>query len=463
MTYAELIAELRAHKLKYDELRAKTELTAEERTAEGVAFDGMKAADAGLRALKEKEERDAFRVSLDEYGDLPPAAEDQRAITAPDQEIYRGSTAHKLGLNLCDIRTVSSLDTDRTTLKEARSRLQQCEKRNQAKYAETRKTENEETRAASVGGFTYGAPSDGSIALQGEVAMDLIHQGYNNSEALKRTRKRTLSPGTQFLEVVGIDETSRVTGSRGGGIRVYTQSELEEFTSSKTKFNKIRIEPSALTGHWTVSELMLRNVTFLGQEVQGLFREEYAYKTQDLVFRGTGVREAQGLLNAPCLVTVPKVSGQAAKTIVLDNILDMESRISNESSSLAYFINRDTQKQLTQLSISVGTGGERVPLFKNEYSMGVRTKTLNGLPCYVIEQASTLGTVGDIILCDLSQYYTVDTGSMREETSIHVHWMTDERAFRSVLMFDGQPRWLSPLTPANGTNTISPMVTLAAR
>ena len=40
---------------------------------------------------------------------------------------------------------------------------------------------------------------------------------------------------------------------------------------------------------------------------------------------------------------------------------------------------------------------------------------------------------------------------------------TDETAFRFILRVDGQPLWNSAVTPANGTNTISPFISLATR
>jgi hypothetical protein len=49
------------------------------------------------------------------------------------------------------------------------------------------------------------------------------------------------------------------------------------------------------------------------------------------------------------------------------------------------------------------------------------------------------------------------------DTSIHVAFLTGEQAFRWQLRHDGQPFWKKPLTPKNGTNTLSPFVALATR
>jgi HK97 family phage major capsid protein len=89
--------------------------------------------------------------------------------------------------------------------------------------------------------------------------------------------------------------------------------------------------------------------------------------------------------------------------------------------------------------------------------------TLMGKPIHFIEQASSVGTVGDLMLLDLSQYITIKKGGMKVASSIHVLFTTDEMAFRFILRLDGQPAWHSALTPYKGTNTLSPFVTVATR
>jgi HK97 family phage major capsid protein len=79
-----------------------------------------------------------------------------------------------------------------------------------------------------------------------------------------------------------------------------------------------------------------------------------------------------------------------------------------------------------------------------------------------IEQAPALGTQGDIVLADLSQYMTI-TGAPRYALSADAGFLTDESLIRFTLRCDGNPMWSSPITPYNGTLTRSPFITLAAR
>jgi HK97 family phage major capsid protein len=89
--------------------------------------------------------------------------------------------------------------------------------------------------------------------------------------------------------------------------------------------------------------------------------------------------------------------------------------------------------------------------------------TLMGRPVIPVEQCSTLGTVGDIVLADMSQYLLIDKGGIQSAVSMHVQFANDETVLRFVYRVDGQSLWSDDLTPYQGTNTVSPFVALASR
>jgi HK97 family phage major capsid protein len=90
---------------------------------------------------------------------------------------------------------------------------------------------------------------------------------------------------------------------------------------------------------------------------------------------------------------------------------------------------------------------------------------LMGLPAIAIEQAATLGDVGDIILANFKDgYILAEKGGIKADVSIHVAFLQDESIFRFVLRLDGQPLRASALTPyKGGTSTQSHFVVLEAR
>jgi len=112
--------------------------------------------------------------------------------------------------------------------------------------------------------------------------------------------------------------------------------------------------------------------------------------------------------------------------------------------------------------VAVGTGGVPVYLPANGLSSSPYG-TLFGRPVVPVEYAATLGTVGDVILADFSEYFLADKGGVQSASSIHVQFLTDQSVFRFIYRVDGQPAWSAALTPANGTNTLSPFVAVATR
>jgi len=444
---------------KMEEIRKKAaaekrDLTDDELTQRTALKAEIDLAKRQWDAFKEEEE---LRGELYGTGGGALTVADDATITAPDAPIYRGSNATALGQQLADIRMISDPSFDGQEVRSARSRLEQSQKRYAERMNSLAEKEQRESRAAATGGATIGVPSDGGVFLQGETVADLMTNGFNNSEILPRMAKRTLT-ATQFIEIIGIDEQSRKDGSRGGGIRVYTDKELGSVDPSKTQFNKVRVEPNKLTGLFYASEEWQKNVTFMGQEVRQLFGEEFAFKCQNIGVRGSGVGEGLGALNANCLVTVPKETGQKAGTILSKNLSNMWARFIGKNP--AWFINRDCGPELDQLSIVAGTAALE-PRFVTYDAQGIMR--IKGAPVIPIEQCETVGTVGDILLADWSQVVAADKGDINEAMSIHVNFIYGQGTWRFTYYFDCRPRWKTAVIPFKGSNSVSPLVALATR
>jgi len=381
--------------------------------------------------------------------------ETRESIEVKDQPIYRSRCP--LGDQMVDIAILTKREGGQLEIG-ARGRFDQMV---------TREKTLAEKRAAGTGGHVQAVGEDGGLLLQGETAIELITNGFNNSAILARTANRDIGT-SQFVELIGIEETSRANGSRGGGVRVYTDNELTLMIQSKTKFDKIRIEPKRLTGLYYASDEILMNAPLLQGEMSELFNLEFGFKGQDLVINGTGAGEAMGLLNAPALVTVAKENGQGAKTILFENLIKMKSRIMlRNRASLVWIANQDIEPQLFTLSLPVGTGGSVMPVYiPTANQTGEIAGTLLGVPIIFVEQCATLGTLGDIILADWSTYWTANKGGIESANSIHLKFDYNQTTFRFRTWFDGQPRLKNAILPykANAnSDRVSPFVALAAR
>lgn len=312
-------------------------------------------------------------------------------------------------------------------------------------------------------GLNEGVTSDGGFLVQQDFTTELLKRAYDTGVLASRVRKIPISSGANGIKINGIDESSRANGSRMGGIQAYWENEADAYVGSKPKFRKIELNLKKLIGLCYATDELLEDASALESILTDGFAEEFGFKIDDAIINGVGVGQPLGILNAPSLISVAKEAGQAAGTIVVENIVKMWSRCYGRSRmNAAWFINQDIEPQLYTMSLAVGTGGVPVYMPANGLSDSPYS-TLFGRPVIPLEQCQTIGTVGDIILSDFSQYIIGDKGSIKSDVSIHVRFLYDEQVFKFTYRVDGQPIWHSALTPFKGTNTLSPHVALATR
>lgn len=315
----------------------------------------------------------------------------------------------------------------------------------------------------AASGLQNSVPSEGGFLVQTDYTADLLNKGYETSILASRCKRIPIGEGSDSLDAPFIDETSRVNGSRWGGVRVYRAKEADSVTATKPKFGKMELKLEDLKGLCYVSERLLRDSTSLEAIVQQSFAEEFGFKVDDEIVNGSGVGEALGILNADALVTVAKESGQASATVLFQNITKMRSRLFAKSrANSVWYINQDIEPQLQSMSITVGSGGMPVYLPAGGIADDGYDR-LFGRPVIPIEQCATLGTVGDIILADLSQYLLIDKDGLQAASSMHVRFIYDEMTFKFNYRINGTPIWKSTLTPYKGSNTLSPYVALQTR
>ena len=84
------------------------------------------------------------------------------------------------------------------------------------------------------------------------------------------------------------------------------------------------------------------------------------------------------------------------------------------------------------------------------------------MPLELSEYPAAIGSEGDVILADFSQYLIAEK-EPEFVPSLHVRFLFAEAVFRFLWRIDGQSAWASPITPKNSTVTQSPFVTLAER
>lgn len=308
-------------------------------------------------------------------------------------------------------------------------------------------------------GMSEQVGSDGGFLVQPEFVGTLLKDMYEMGEVLKRVRKIPMSSKTNRLIMNGVDETSRQTGKRWGGVRVYRDKEAGSVSKSNPEFRKIEMKLNKLTGICYATEELLEDAAALGSYIQQAFTEEFMVTNENEIFYGGGDGEMLGIYNSGALITVNKKSGQANDTFVVENAVSMRARLRASSRKNAvWFYNQELDAQLPLMVI----GNQPVYLPAGSVA-GNQFATLLGIPLIPVEYAQPLGTKGDISLFDLSDYLYADKGEMEAAQSIHVKFVEGENTFRFTMRNDGQPMQAKPTTPMKGGQTVSPFITLEDR
>ena len=318
-------------------------------------------------------------------------------------------------------------------------------------------------RVRAVTGASELVGADGGFLVQTDLQSGLLDDVFSAAVLAPRTTRREVGAGFNGVKFNTIDETSRATGSRYGGVRAYWIAEGGTKTASRPKIKQIELTLQKLAGLYVATDELLQDTTALESFVRPAFVSEFAFVVDDAIIRGTGAGEPLGILNAPALVSVAALVGQAPDSIEYDNAVAMIARLAPTSIRNArWYMNQGIWGLLPLMTLTIGTGG--VPVFLPPGAASdAPWGTLLGRPIEVIEQASAPGDVGDILLADLSQYLLLRKGGIQSDSSIHVYFDTDETAFRWVLRINGRPLKTSALTPYKGSASTSPFITLAAR
>ena len=303
-------------------------------------------------------------------------------------------------------------------------------------------------------------PSEGGFLVQQDFISEIQKVMFDQSPLLTMCRQVPISGNSNGVKLNGVDETSRATGSRWGGVQGYWASEASTVTASKPKFRKIELQLNKLMALYYATDELLADSSAMESVLSQAFAEELSFLAVDSVIRGSGAGQPLGILNSGALVSQAKESAQAADTIVHENISKMWNRLLAPSRSNAvWLINQECEPQLDAMSMAIGTGGTISPLAMEYMTKG----TLKGRPVMPIEQCAALGDAGDIMLIDPTMYLLATKGAPLMASSIHAHFPSNELTFRITSRLARQPVINSPITPYKGANTLSSFVSLAAR
>ncbi len=301
--------------------------------------------------------------------------------------------------------------------------------------------------------------SEGGFLVPQESSMQLMTSMDENAVIAPRCQSLPINNRMELPYIRDFDKSS----SWAGGVQVAWGKEAGTLSASKAEFGQVELKLNKLHALVYASDEMLDDSAVgMEQIISMLAGIALAKEVDHQIVNGTGVGRPRGIIGDQAVISVAKTTGQADATFTFKNALKMWTSISNRNKAV-WLMNRQVEEEYWQMNQIVGTGGSSVIVTNGRERL---PSTLLGAPIIVTEHCQLAGTVGDVILTDLSQYlYATKAGGpdVKAATSIHVKFLTDEVAFRFTKRVDGQGWWKSAQTQKDGTTQVSPFVTLAAR
>jgi HK97 family phage major capsid protein len=325
------------------------------------------------------------------------------------------------------------------------------------------------TNAAASTYGSEGAGADGGFAVPPEWRAQIMELVSGEDSILAMTDQQQCSGNTITFP---IDETT--AWQTTGGIQAYWDSEAAAMAQSKPQLKDLTAKLSRITALVPVTDELLEDSTALDGYIGKKAGEKIDFKITDAIINGTGVGMPLGILNAPCLVTVNKESSQSTSTSTFhaDNVAKMMARLPSKSFGRSvWFVNQDVIPFILKLGFTVNPAGSATPVGSGALYIppgglqnGTPYGTILGRPIVVTEACAAAGTVGDVILADMSKYLSVTkAGGVKSDVSMHLWFDQNLTAFRFVLRMNGQP-WLSTtIARKNGSNVLSHFVALQTR
>jgi HK97 family phage major capsid protein len=169
-----------------------------------------------------------------------------------------------------------------------------------------------EAMQAAATGASSGVPESGGVLVRNEWSTALLERVQEQAHLAPQCFGLPIGDGNDGLEAPFVDETSRASGSRWGGVQVYRAAEAATVTAAQPKLGKFELRLEDLMALFYGTTRVIRDATLLEALAMKAFSSEFAFKLDDEIVRGTGAGQCLGIVGNAPTVSVAKETNQAA-------------------------------------------------------------------------------------------------------------------------------------------------------
>lgn len=312
----------------------------------------------------------------------------------------------------------------------------------------------------------------GGYIVPREYATSLLYSIAEKCFFFPRAAQIPMSSATTDCPVVDAVTTQAAGTAPWFGGALYTWGfEDNPLPETEPAFRQVSLTAWDLIGNTLVSNQWIDDTSepvgppnaavpqLTGEErLINLFGAAGAWYVEYAMFQGagSGTRMPLGIINAPCAIAVTRTT---SNQITISDIANMTGKLLPSGWVNGIWACHPTvvPKLVSISSLQINDG--------NEQSPGCIGRIMT-MPVFVTDKVPALGTKGDLCLFDPSLYAV----GVRQEVLIDVSdqvpgangFLTNQSWIRVWIRLDGKPMHSSTITLADGSNTVSSVVTLSA-
>ncbi|MEI7705390.1 MAG: phage major capsid protein [Deltaproteobacteria bacterium] len=254
--------------------------------------------------------------------------------------------------------------------------------------------------------------------------------------------------------VLPTDETTPYGTS---GIYAEWLGEATAMTARAPSLKQVTINLNKVGAIVHLSDELVEDSPAIQSHVTRKVAAAIAAKVNAAILNGDGLAKPLGLLKAPGLVTQAKAA-TGATTINAADLPNMMARMVPESIGSSFWLAHNTV--LPKIwTLVLG----QMPIYAQDFRQSPFGAVL-GRPLVVTEFCQDYNTAGDIMLVSPDGYaLAIKAGGIQTAASIHFAFDQGLQSFRATMRVGGTPLASAVIARANGSNTLSHIVALAAR
>lgn len=307
-----------------------------------------------------------------------------------------------------------------------------------------------------------GVGETGGYLVPTEFANEILQLAARRS-VVRQQNPTIINMTTREWDVPALGYTSSTAGTAPqlGGVRAYWTEEAGTKTESEPTFEIVKLIYHELSGYTLASNMVRMDAgPMLESMLRNLFAQAIAFYEDYAFINGTGAGQPLGVLQSPALVT----EVAATSTFVLTDAASMlEKFMPRDPNGGVWFMH---PKLISKLIALVDAGSHAVWLSNSAANVPMPAQ-LFGKPIVftdlmpVLPAGTSATQIGGVLLADWSYYLIGQRQGITIDFSEHYKFINNQGTWRFCSYVDGQPWLKQAVYLVDGSNTVSPFVSLS--